>query len=95
MEFVLVGKMTKPRKEIEKMIKRWGGRVVPAVHDKIAAVISTKIAYQRMETEIKLAKEYNIQIISEDFLNHIPNEDPIQYIKEKCLCDWGNDVSKI
>jgi NAD-dependent DNA ligase len=42
MEFVILGKTTRPRDELKKEIKKLGGKVVTNIHDKLAAVISTK-----------------------------------------------------
>jgi NAD-dependent DNA ligase len=41
MEFVILGKTTRPREELKNEIKRLGGKVVTKIHDKLAAVIST------------------------------------------------------
>jgi NAD-dependent DNA ligase len=41
MEFVILGKTTKPKDELKKDIKKLGGKVVTNIHDKLAAVIST------------------------------------------------------
>jgi NAD-dependent DNA ligase len=41
MEFVILGKTTRPKNEIKKEIKKLGGKVVTNIHDKLAAVIST------------------------------------------------------
>ena len=41
MEFVILGKTTRPKDEIKKEIKKMGGKVVTNIHDRLAAVIST------------------------------------------------------
>lgn len=93
MEFVLVGDLGRSRSEIEKMIKKLGGKLVPQIHSNLAAVISTKQEVEKMGTEMMAAKENNIQVVSEDFLNEIPTTDAVEYIIQKCICDWGDDVS--
>jgi len=40
MEFVILGKTTRPKDEIKKEIQKLGGKVVTNIHDKLAAVIS-------------------------------------------------------
>jgi hypothetical protein len=41
MEFVILGKTTRPKDELKNEIKKLGGKVVTKIHDKLAAVIST------------------------------------------------------
>jgi NAD-dependent DNA ligase len=41
MEFLILGKTTRPKDELKKDIKKLGGKVVTNIHDKLAAVIST------------------------------------------------------
>lgn len=93
MEFVIIGNLVKPKNEIEKQIRKLGGKVVAVVHDKLAAVISNFQEVHRMDFPMKAAKFHHIQVVSVDFLTDIQNEDPLAYILSKSLCDWGGDVS--
>lgn len=93
MEFAIVGNLQKSRKEIERTIKRLGGKLVDRVNYKLTAVISNAKEVQKMESQMQEAKAYEIQVVSEDFLIEVTrNIDPILYILSKSLCDWGGDV---
>lgn len=49
-----------------------------------------------MESNIKLAKELNIQIVPEDFIDECKNGgDAIININKMNLASWGSDVSNI
>lgn len=69
-----------------------GGNVVSVIHDKLAAVISNQQEVQRMGSQMKEARKYNIQVISDDFLTELTITDPMLYIISKSLADWGGDV---
>lgn len=98
MEFAIVGiNLTRPRNEIERMIKKLGGKVVPNIHYKLAAVISNEDEVRRMSDPILAAKLYGIQVVTGAFLTEVAelNIDPILYIVSQSICDWGGDVCKI
>lgn len=93
MEFVIIGSLQKSRKEIERTIKKLGGKLVDRVHYKLTAVISNAKEVQKMENQMQEAKAYEIQVVSVEFLTEVArNIDPILYILSKSLCDWGGDV---
>lgn len=97
MEFVILGNnLTRPRNEIERMVKKLGGKVVPTIHYKLAAVISNEDEMHRMSEQILTAQLYGIQIVREAFLTEVAelNIDPILYILFQSICDWGGDVSE-
>lgn len=95
MELVLIGDFTKARSDIEQMIRKMGGKVGTKIHDRVAAIISTADEVQKMDTQMRYARMYDIQVVSEDFLNETkcPDVDPIGYILSESICDWGGDVS--
>lgn len=96
MEFVILGNnLTRSRNEIERMVKKLGGKIAPSIHYKLAAVISNEEELQKMSEQILTAKLYGIQIVSEAFLTEVAelNIDPILYIISQSICDWGGDVS--
>lgn len=93
MEFVLVGDLKMSRNEIEKIIKKFGGKVVSEIHSKLAAVISTRYHVEKMGPEMIQAEKNGIQVVSEDFLNRIQSTEVIEYIIKNSICDWGDDVS--
>lgn len=93
MEFVVIGKLNKTHQEIEKTIRKMGGKVVSVIHKELAAVISNPEEVQRMGVQIKMAKRHNIPVVPEDFLAEVSKgTDPIFYIISESLCDWGGDV---
>lgn len=95
MEFALIGKLKLSRQEIEGTIKKMGGKVVTKIHDKMAAVISNEEEIQKMGPKMILAEKFNIQIVSEDYLESIETNDPRMCIITRCLSEWGGNVSKL
>lgn len=96
MEFVIVGShLTTPRNEIERMVKKMGGKIVPNIHHKVAAVISNENEVRKMSKPILTAKLYDIQVVSEQFFIDVyeSNIDPVWYIVTKNISEWGGDVS--
>lgn len=95
MEFVLVGAFTKPRGDLERLIRKLGGKVGVKVHDRLAAIISTSAEHRKMGKQMTEARDHNIQVVSEAFLDEIqaPDADPILYIISKSISEWGGDVS--
>lgn len=93
MEFFIIGNLKRSRKEIESAIKKMGGKIAPRVHYKLAAIISNQEELQKMNNQMKEAKAYDIQVVSEDCLTEIVN-DPILYIITENLSKWGGDVSR-
>lgn len=92
MEFALIGNLSKKSHEIEKIIKKMGGKVVSVIHNKLAAVISNYDEVNKMRSHMKEAKKCNIQVVSEDFLEECKTIDPILYIISQSLSEWGGDV---
>lgn len=95
MEFVLIGKFTKSHGEIERIIRKLGGKCATDVYDRVAAVISTSNEVQKMTHQMKDAQKHKIQVVTEEFLTEIqkPGVDPILYIISESICKWGGDVS--
>lgn len=96
MEFVILGNnLTRSRNEIERTVKKLGGKIAATIHYKLAAVISNEEELHKMSEQILTAKLYGIQIVSEAFLTEVAelNIDPILYIISQSISDWGGDVS--
>lgn len=95
MEFVLVGSFKKPRGDLERLIQKLGGKVGAKIHDGVAAIVSNVKKVRKMGKRMKKARKYNVQVVSEDFLDEIqkPGADPIQYINSKSISNWAGDVS--
>lgn len=94
MEFVIIGRLIMSSREIEQKIRKLGGKIGYRIHAKLAAIISTEEEVQNMNKLMKEAKDFNIQVVSENFLREVMEEaDPILYIISRSICDWGGDVS--
>lgn len=96
MEFVIVGDLTRPRNEIERTVKKMGGKIAPNIHIRLTAVISNENEVRKMSEQICNAKLHNIQVVPEAFLTDVAesNIDPILYIISHNICEWGGDVRK-
>lgn len=95
MEIVVFGETKKPRMEIEKIIQKMGGTVRYTVDETVTVIISSTKYINMVDKHIKKAKEFGIQIVSEDFLDEVQNKDAVALMVEKNLCSWGIDVSKL
>lgn len=94
MEFVIIGKTEATKDELKASIQKMGGKLGTKIHDHIAAIISTEKEVQRMGSRMEEAKAKGLQVMTEDFLQHVKeHEQTIEYIKTKSICDWGTDVS--
>lgn len=93
MEFVIIGNLKRSRNEIESIIKKMGGKIVPRVHYKLAAIISNQEEVQKMGSQMEEAKAFDIQVVSEEFLTEIANNDPVLHIITENISNWGGDVS--
>lgn len=95
MELVLIGEFSKPRGDIERLIRKMGGKIGTKIHDRSAAVISTATEVHKMGRQMADARMYDIQVVTEHFLNEIqnPDVDAIGYILSENICDWGGNVS--
>ena len=89
---MVIGSSAK-RKEIERIVTRMGGKIVYKIHVKLAAVISNQKTLEKNSKIIQIAKSHNIQVVSVDFLVEAQHSDPLWYIKNYSLSDWGSDVS--
>ncbi|KAJ6649063.1 Poly [ADP-ribose] polymerase [Pseudolycoriella hygida] len=91
MEFAIIGNLARSKDEIERTIKRMGGKVAPRVHYKLAAVISNRGEVEKMSEQMMEAKAFNIQVVTEEFLVEIATNDPLQYIVTRNISNWGNE----
>ena len=93
MEFVIVGKFKLPTQEMERKLRKMGAKVVEDVHEKLTAVISNHDGVATMRFEMRQAKKFKIQVISDDFLTEdFKTTDPYQYIINNDIANWGADV---
>lgn len=92
MEFFLIGDLGKPNHEIQQTIQRMGGTVSKKVHQNLTAIISNTIEVQRMSKPMKEAKKNRISVVPVAFLDEVLMVEPISFINNNALCDWGHDV---
>lgn len=93
MEFVIIGDLEQSQDDIEKKIQRMGGKLGSKIHDKLAAIISTEEKIIQMDLKMTEAKNFGIQVVSEEFLEMVKSGGAISYITSKSICNWGTDVS--
>lgn len=93
MEFFLIGTLERMNHEIQQSIQQMGGTVSKTIHKNLAAIISNDVEVQRMGDFMKKAKKMKIHVVSEQFLVEILKMEPIFFINNHAICDWGHDVS--
>ena len=94
MQFVIVGRTQKNKETLKKDIMLLGGEVTTKVHHHLTAVISSENELER-NNKIKEAKNLDIQVITEDFVEAAKDhtKPAIQLIKEKTISSWGGNLS--
>ncbi|XP_063703096.1 poly [ADP-ribose] polymerase isoform X2 [Culicoides brevitarsis] len=92
MEFVILGKTTIPKDDIKERIRLLGGKVVTKIHERTAAIISSKNEVENMNFRMEEAKDHAIQVVPEAFLEHVEKKGgALEYIQARSICDWGSD----
>lgn len=92
MEFIIIGKIEKPKDDLKRQIERMGGKLGTKIHEKLAAVISTEKEVERMGSRMTEVKDFGIQVVTEDFVENAKKGGAIPLIVSSSLCDWGTDV---
>lgn len=93
LEFVIIGKTERSKDDIKAIIQRMGGKLGTKIHDKLAAIISTEDEVERMGYRMSEVKDFNIQVVPEDFLDVVEGDNAMSLIMSISICDWGSDVS--
>lgn len=93
LEFVIIGKTEKSKDDIKKTIQKMGGKLGTKIHEKLAAIISNPEEVERLGSRMREAKDFGIQVVTEEFLEEVKSGQAISYITSKSICDWGTDVS--
>lgn len=96
MELVLIGdNFSQPRSDVEKLIKKLGGKVGSKVHDRVTAIISNADEVRKMDHHMTYARMYGIEVVPENFLNDVQGDDvdAIGYLLSENISDWGGNVS--
>lgn len=92
MEFYIIGTTEKSTEEIEDKIQLMGGTLATKIHAKLAAIISNANEVQRMGDEMVIAQSFGIQVITEDYLEKLKDNDPINLMIDMNLSSWGTSV---
>lgn len=94
MHVVIIGNTEASREELKQKIERMGGKVVTKIQEKIAVVISNKDEVEKMNSRISLVRDFDIQVVTEKFLDAIANDSPtetMEKIKSMSICTWGSE----
>jgi hypothetical protein len=92
---VIVGKTTKSKDDLKREILLMGGNVKLEVSESTAAVVSTVAEVEKLSRKIEEAKNYDIHVVSEDFVEEAKEftDTPIILFKKKSIAPWGGDPS--
>lgn len=94
MEIVILGRISRSRPELKKVVEAMGGKIVTKMHANTAVVVTTQSIYDKMGEKIVEAKELGIQVVLEEFFSEIEaGAKPVDYISKNSISDWGSDVS--
>lgn len=93
MEFVIIGETERPKSDIEDKIRKMGGKVVSNVHKGTAAVISTRREVNKAGRDMRDVLLTRVQVITEDFIDEVLNNDPMEVFTRKNMNNRGKDVS--
>lgn len=93
LDFVIAIKNSKKKEELRKEILLMGGAVKSKIAEDTAAVISTPEEVEKMNKIMQDAEEYDIHVVSEDFVEESKEfkDAPIILIKKKSIAPWGGD----
>ncbi|XP_055640621.1 poly [ADP-ribose] polymerase [Toxorhynchites rutilus septentrionalis] len=91
LQFVILGKTATSKDLLKEKIQKLGGKVSTKITSTIAAIISTQDEVERMGSRMQEAKEMQIQVVPEDFLEDAANGGALSFITSKSICDWGSD----
>uniref|UniRef100_A0A182XE12 Poly [ADP-ribose] polymerase n=1 Tax=Anopheles quadriannulatus TaxID=34691 RepID=A0A182XE12_ANOQN len=94
MEFVILGKTATPKDQLKLKIQKLGGKVATKIASHTAAIISTPEEVERLGSRMAEAKELQIQVVPEDFLEDVVGGGAISFITSRSICDWGSDPLK-
>ncbi|XP_043465217.1 poly [ADP-ribose] polymerase [Leptopilina heterotoma] len=93
MNFLFAGRLKKDKESLKTDILRLGGKVVTKLDDTVTAVISTENEVEKMSARIEEAKELDIHVISEDFVEEAKplTDSAVELLQQKSICTWGGD----
>ncbi|XP_035898019.1 poly [ADP-ribose] polymerase [Anopheles stephensi] len=91
MEFVILGTTATPKDQLKLKIQKLGGKVVTKIASHTAAIISTPEEVERLSSRMREAKELQIQVVPEEFLDDVQGGGALSFITSRAICDWGSD----
>jgi poly [ADP-ribose] polymerase 1 len=94
MHVVIIGETSQPREDLKRKIEKMGGKLVTKIQEKIAVVISNAEEVEKMNSRIRMVKDFDIQVVPEKFIDEIVGLSPtetIEKIKSMSICKWGSD----
>lgn len=102
MKFTIVGTLTKlPNIEMKRGIEKLGGICQKDIVEDSAACFATKETLEDMGTEIKKARKFEVQVLSEDFFTKLQERISkgkavgVPALIEKFnIADWGSDPNE-
>ncbi|XP_033221559.1 poly [ADP-ribose] polymerase [Belonocnema kinseyi] len=103
MIFLIAGRTKTDKEVLKRNILLLGGKVVTKLDENVTAVISIPKEVEKMSSKIEDAKDLDIHIISEDFVEEAkPLTDSaaaVTLLEQKSICTWGGDptirISKV
>nr|XP_034188082.1 poly [ADP-ribose] polymerase [Osmia lignaria] len=95
MQFVIIGRTERNKDSLKKDIMLLGGDVTSKIHEHVAAIISNQQEIEKMNKKIEEAKKFNIQVITEDFIEEAKEYimPAITLIQKKTISSWGGNLS--
>lgn len=103
MIFLIVGRTKTDKEALKREILLLGGKVVTKIDENVTAVISIPKEVEKMSSKIEDAKDLDIHIISEDFVEEAKllkdSAAAVSLLEQKSICTWGGDptirISKV
>lgn len=92
MEIVILGKLSFNRSVAKPIIEKMGGKLTTHIHERTAVIISNEREIERMNDRMQQAKDFDIQVVPEEFLEEVKGGGAVDYIAKNSISEWGSDV---
>lgn len=92
MTFFIIGKLEKNKDQIKTQILKWGGKLASKLTNDVVAIISTEDEVSKMNSKMEAAKELNIPVVPESFIEACEKGGAVEKITESVISPWGGDV---